>query len=211
MASGREGAAPPSPRSAAGASATLADRLSSSKHARQARMSSVLGLPSAPPPLPSASSSGGGPLAPAQDPSASGAAAGTGRVLARAVRHEGERTSYLLSPPPGLRSESTPEHPSWHYASSARLAQTGTAIPEQAFGLLARVDRVHSLRREAGEREARERRQHEHDFNFEQADIASRIARKREERSVYKAGVTARRQGQEASLCLPFPVGPVEL
>jgi hypothetical protein len=207
-ASGRDASAPPSPprASAAAPAGTLADRLSSSRYARESRMSSVLGLPAAPQPLPSCSAAGSG-----RAPPADAAAPGTGRVLARALRHEGERTSYLLFPPPGLRAECTPEHPSWHYASSARLAQTGTVIPEQAFGRLAGVDKVHSGRSERREREERERRQHEHDFEFEQTDIASRIARKREERSVYKAGITARRQGQEASLCLPFPVGEVQL
>ena len=210
--SGRDASAPPSPprASAAAPGGTLADRLSSSRHARESRMSSVLGLPASPAPLPSCSAAGSSGRAP-PPADADAAAPGTGRVLARALRHEGERTSYLLSPPPGLRAECTPEHPSWHYASAARLAQTGAVVPEQAFGRLAGVDKVHSGRSERREREERERRQHAHDFEFEQTDIASRIARKREERSVYKAGVTARRQGQEASLCLPFPVGEVQL
>jgi hypothetical protein len=51
----------------------------------------------------------------------------------------------------------------------------------------------------------------DHDYDFEQADIASRIARKREERGVYKALILQRKQGLEAMLCAPWPVGDVQL
>ena len=94
-------------------------------------MSSILGMPPSHPPLSTATAEGSGsgtlpPLALGALSSSSGGSGssgrGSGRVLASAVRHEGERTTYLLSPPPGQRAECTPEHPSWHFASSARAS-----------------------------------------------------------------------------------------
>jgi hypothetical protein len=66
---------------------------------------------------------------------------GGSRLLAAQVREEGARTTWLLSPPPSLHSEATPEHPSWHFASSARIAQTRTVIPEQEFARIARREK----------------------------------------------------------------------
>ena len=132
-------------------------------------------------------------------------------MLATALRHQGHRTAHLLSPPPTQRVESTPEHPAWHYSSSARLAQTGTVIPEQAFGRLVGMDKFDNLRVERVAREARDLAQREHDYNFEQMDIASRIARKREERGTYAAGIMARKQAMETMLCAPFAVGGVQV
>ena len=204
---------------------TLAGRLSSSRNLRQSRLGSILGLVN---PLTQGADAAAAAAAAAEGSSSrppglppldfgslasisTAHTAGGSRVLATAVRHEGERTTFLLASPPSLRTELTPEHPSYHYASSARLAQTGTAIPEQAFGRLARVDALHGLRERALERAAAERSQHDHDYNFAQSDIASRIARKREERGAYKASIFARKLHQERTLCAPFPVGDVQI
>ena len=114
-------------------------------------------------------------------------------------------------PPPTLRAECTPEHPSWHYASSARLAQTETVIPEQAFQRLADLDKWDNLRTtQKGYLDALTS-QHNQDYAFTKLDIASRIARKREERGVYKEAVFKRKQAQESMLSAPFPVGDVQL
>ena len=216
-ASGEEAPAPRSPSAAS--TSTLGERLSSSRNARASRMGAILGLVSpldamAPGGSGSGSSTGAGvpPLALGALTSISTEhAAGSSKTLASAVRHEGQRTTWLLAPPPSMRVESTPEHPSWHYASSARLAQTGTVIPEVAFGRLAGTDKFDNLRKDRLAREEQERRQHAHDWNFEQSDIASRIARKREERGAYKAAIFARKQAQEVMLCAPFPVGDVQI
>jgi hypothetical protein len=221
-------------------SATLGDRLSKSRSLRESRMASVLGggaaaaaavaatapqqqhgeegAARAPGSAGAGAAEGGSASAPVP-PLALGSLssistahnAGSSKVLANAVRSEGQRTTYLLAPPPTMRAECTPEHPSWNFASSARLAQTQTQIPEQALRMYGQRDKFMNLRETQRAFNIEAQRVRDHDYDFEQADIASRIARKREERGVYKALILQRKQGLEAMLCAPWPVGDVQL
>ena len=181
---------------------------------RAARMAGV---------LEASGGSGGGAGASAPAPSSSSAALGSlgsfsshaipggSRLLAASVREEGARTTWLLSPPPTLRVEATPEHPSWHFASSARLAQTGTVVPEQAFARIARLEKHAGQRATGLAVEANRTATHAADFAFARADVASRVARKREERAGYRDAVMARKMGQEQMLCAPHAVGEVQM
>jgi len=192
---------------------TLRDELSTSKSERMNRIGSVLGLPVTCPPGGGGAATGeleGLPV-PLNASSVLAGSARTQKLLATAARNEGQRTTWLLAPPPTLRAECTPEHPSWHYASSARLAQTQTAIPEQALARLVVADKFDNLRTiQKGYMDALSS-QHNHDHLFACKDVASRIARKREERGVYKEALFQRKLARESMLSAPYPVGEVQL
>lgn len=118
---------------------------------------------------------------------------GGSKVLSSAVRAEGQRTTYLIAPPPGVRTEFSEEHPSWAYASAARLQQTRTPVPDHTFARQSRADRLDSSR--ATERALRDSvaLQHDQDHFFGQADAAQRIARKRIERADYLQAISGRK------------------
>lgn len=194
------------PVAAAVETSTLGEQLSRGKSERLSRLEAVMGLSK------HNVDSSGGHREQQQDQQDSAPVSGrTARLLEKAARHEGQRTTYLLSPPPSLRCESTPEHPSWNFATSARLAQTRTPIPEQAFKRLSTRDKFDNLRTTRAVYLQAMDEQHHNDFLFTSMDIASRIARKREERGAYVASISGRRHAQESMLSAPFPVKDVEL
>jgi hypothetical protein len=86
---------------------------------------------------------------------------------------------------------------------------TQTIVPEQHLKRLIRNDKSVSLAHQGRVYREGIYARHALDREFEDADIASRVQRKRDERAVYREGVQLRRNAQEAKLCLPFPVGHV--
>ncbi len=125
------------------------------------------------------------------------------------MRAEGQRTTWLIASPPNLRTEASPEHPAWHFASAARLASTGTRVPEQELKRLASLDKLDSLQSTMHDYNSRLAAKHESDWQFDLVDIASRVSRKREERGNYAAAITVRKNKAESGLSKPFPPSTV--
>ena len=70
-------------------------------------------------------------------------------------RAEGDRTTFLIAPPPGVLTSHSGEDLDWHFASSQRLAMTARRVPEQYFASLVLADRLKNVREQEQDYRAR--------------------------------------------------------
>ena len=127
--------------------------------------------------------------------------AGSGNVFARHVnvndlrvrlqRAEGERTTFLIAPPPSVLTSHSAEDEGWAFASATRIAQTARRVPEQYFASLVKDDRLRNLR----EQEDDYKRRVESNVQLEREHLtmrdSARIGSKRAQFSAYTASIQA--------------------
>jgi len=108
---------------------------------------------------------GGANSALAPDLGTSAGGAGAGHVMGRDAnandlrvrlqRAEGDRTTFLIAPPPAVLTSHSSEDAAWHFASAQRLAMTQRRVPEQYFASLVRDDRLKNVREQVDDYTAR--------------------------------------------------------
>ena len=135
----------------------------------------------------------------------------TAQAVARAVRAEGQRTTYLIAPPSSMRTEFSSEDPSWHFASAAAIAATQTRIPEQHLHALCKISRIESAAAAINSSRKLSHAIADADYAFHIVNQEQVVERKRAERKVYADAVFARKSGQETMLSMPFPVPAVRV
>lgn len=110
----------------------------------------------------------------------------------RMVRAEGQRTSYLIAPPPTVFTSHSSENPEWHYASISRIQQTGRKIPEQVFDGLIGADRTKNIQDALADYTARVQGNIDGAAEIQRLSEESRVEAKRTLRNAYREAVSQR-------------------
>ena len=103
----------------------------------------------------------------------------------RMQRSEAQRTTFNIAPPPGVLTSHSSEDGGWHFASAARIAATGRAVPEQYFARLVHADRLANVREQEGDYRRRVEANSAAERAAAQARDAARIESKRRQYAAY--------------------------
>jgi len=135
----------------------------------------------------------------APDTGTSGGGAGVGHVFERNVnandlrvrlqRAEGDRTTFLIAPPPKVLTSHSAEDLDWHFASAQRLAMTHRRVPEQYFASLVRDDRLKNVREQADDYTARVAANAAHEAAAAASRANARVESKRAQYAAYRAAI----------------------
>jgi len=113
-------------------------------------------------------------------------------------RFEGERTTFLIAPPPNVLTSHSSEDKGWHYASSARIAQTGRRVPEQYFASLSLADKMSNIREQTMDYTARVENNQQLERIARASRDAARIESKQRQYAQYVASIKLQTDKNEA-------------
>lgn len=116
----------------------------------------------------------------------------------RLQRFEGDRTTFLIAPPPNVLTSHSAEDQGWHYASSARIAQTGRRVPEQYFASLSLADKMSNIREQTMDYTARVENNQQIERIARASRDAARIESKQRQYAQYVASIKLQTDKNEA-------------
>ena len=131
-------------------------------------------------------------------------------LAVRLQRIEGDRTTFLIAPPPNVLTSHSAEDQGWHYASAARIAQTGRRVPEQYFSSLSLADKMSNIREQTMDYTARVESNQQAERLARASRDAARIASKQRQYSNYLASIKLQTDKNEAMHVIAVEGGAVD-